>query len=284
MTTDQAASAIEPRPSAEPTTPTPADPPESRCWFLRSRETVTIPLGSQAVTIAAELSALDRMDTLAPMLGDQRSSDTLVNRAEYDLRRTAAYLRAWTLPVDLTPVSAKPGDPLPSALEFRISVLRKLRQSAFEELVAVVDAHERAQADGEIIPPQVSLAADAWFTVEDETHTLRLPGDHWMQVRAELTHGEELRLLAAPPPEHAHLPKWWPGIRRLAAYIRAWSMVYPDGRPVVPGIDSLQELDATKFALLTKTLKAYEEALQKARSEDPTGAGGSTRPSALRSA
>jgi hypothetical protein len=58
----------------------------------------------------------------------------------------------------------------------------------------------------------------------------------------------------------------------LALYLTAWSMVMPDGRPVPLTLESLAEMDASKFSVMHKTLEAFEQIVKKEREANPTGA------------
>lgn len=294
---------------AEEPRPSDAQPPSLTSWFQGPMEPVPLSIsGQHTITVRREISAKDRLQIMQPLTAATEA--TAEQRwQQYQLRKVAAYLQSWTLPRDLVPPppskpTEKPLDPISG----RAEVLRTLRASVFDRILAVVAEHEesvlreqgavphdergRPQAadaampgplEIPIIPPVVTVGEDAWFAGDEETHTLQLPGGHWIRVRAELSQGETLSLLE-PPPKDSPLPDWR-GIRKLALYIRAWSMVYPiiPGQPAVPapvGMDSLAELEASKFSVLNRTIQAYEEALSQARAAHPSGATGSNRPPA----
>jgi hypothetical protein len=278
MTTDAAALAETPR------------LPETKLtsWFTGQFETVPLNVGNTAFQIAKDVPARTSFSNTQGLDSDMGGWQ------EYSLRKAAGYLRGWSLPAQF-----------PEGREGRIDVLRKMRRSRFEKLYEqIVDYDnglERRQHKGQwfsakqwdeqvkadkalpkwdtllsYIEPQVSISADCWFDPEDETFTLQLPDGHWMRVKAELTQGEYVSLVAPPElkddePE-PFVPNGWIGARRLALYLVEWSMVFPDGRPVPLKLESLAEMDATKFGVMHRTLEAFEQIVKKEREAHPTGA------------
>jgi hypothetical protein len=279
MTTEAAALADAPRlPETKPLV----------SWFTGQFETVPLKVGGTEFQIAREVPARVAFSTTQGLDSDMSGWQ------EYSLRKAAGYLRGWNLKADF-----------PEDRDARMDVLRKMRRSRFEKLYELIvnydsglerrhhqlqwftlaEWDEKAKADKALpkwetltpyIEPQVSINADCWFEPEDETFTLALPDGHWMRVKAELTQGEFVSLIAPPAQKDGDpepfVPNAWVGARRLALYLTAWSMVMPDGRPVPLTIESLAEMDASKFSVMHKTLEAFEQIVKKERESNPTGA------------
>jgi hypothetical protein len=285
---------VETPPAEEPRSSTPVFD-ASRCWFMASSEIVPLQVGGIELAVCRDVST-----RVGIGLTDGLETDDFEGILEYRLRLVAAFLRGWSLPTEL-----------PDGLEDRVTLLRSLRSGRFDQLHKRIVEHDATNerryygadrftaaewavrieveqkkpagervtmpAWGELKPyiePALSVAADAWFVTEDDGVTLQLPDNHWFRIKSELTQGEFIALAAtkAKDGEAASVPRNWVGARKLASYLHSWSMVYPDGRPVPPVLESLVEMDATKYSILHRTITAYEELLKKEREANPTGA------------
>lgn len=291
--TEQTAQVEAPRPSAPE--------PSATSWFTAAMgETVDLTLGSHQVTIAREISAAtsNRIITSLP----SEEGGFVPRWEEYALRKTAEFLRGWSLPIEL-----------PSTAEGRVEVLRTMRRGQFERLYNRIQGHELArprrffdgvlytkaeyaaltrdewregdQADAKkpaweslltIIRPEVAIDADSWFLPEDDTITLQLPDGYSMKIHMELTQGQFLSLIAPVKREKdqaAGVADNWTAARRIAMYLVDWTLPHPSGNGTAdPDLDTLAELDTSKFSVILATIDAYEEVLAKAREENPTGA------------
>jgi hypothetical protein len=255
------------------------------CWYLGSSVLDTLTVGSVELMVARDISAREAFALTQGLNND------ISGWQEYSLRKSAAFLRAWSLPTNLPD-----GD-----YTSRLDVLRNMRRGRFEQIYEAIVAHdashERRLYKGQAVTPSEwsdrvkddatlpkweklsafiepvdSVVSDSWFVTSDEVITLHLPDDHWIRVKSELTQGEHVQLVTAQGSTSEMVPANWLGARRMAFYLRDWSMVYPDGRKVPASIDSIAELDARRFSVMHQTLDAYEALLAKAREDRPTGA------------
>jgi len=259
--------------------------PTASCWFWGSKETATLRIGPIDLEVRKDIPARDAFQMAAGlMLGAVESWQ------EFTLRKAAAYVERWSLPQEL-----------PATTDEKISLFRSMRRGRFEQLYEAIVAHESAlvrhvykgksyteaewaevKKDGKApawadllsyVDPDISVEADAWFVTEDAGVTLALPDDQWIRIKSELTQGEHIQLVVSTKDSKDGVSAaGWVGARKLAFYIQDWSLTYPDGRKAPLGMDSIAELDASKFAVLNFTVDAYERKLKQEREASPIGA------------
>jgi len=117
------------------------------------------------------------------------------------------------------------------------------------------------------------------FVVPDVTR-LALPGGHWIDVKVELSYGEVQAMYAAmrrqvAPGEGLTLDPMLIGHARMGAYIVAWSVVDPKGRPVAVSAAAFDNLKPRFAKAIRDALEVHEaavEAAQEAEKNDPDGA------------
>ena len=117
--------------------------------------------------------------------------------------------------------------------------------------------------------------------VQPRVVRLALSEGDWIDVRAELTAGEERDMYAA-------LRKSLNGTTatvadfsllnrgRLVAYLLAWSLTDADGTPVPVSEGALDQLTGHDFADMTAVLDAHIEALREARETEKNSRDGAT--------
>jgi hypothetical protein len=256
---------------------------------------VRLEVGGHGLTICRELSAVSEHTLWAGFTAESgRAVHDLWE--EFSVKKAAAYLDSWSLDV-----------PLPLEFEAKVAILRQMRRSRFERLYEAIVTHEQGLVrrlwrdrwysaaewtvyrDGNPsltlpafdglpvhLEPTVDVSVDDWFLSDARRVRLILPGGHWIAIRPELTQGEHMAMMLSAPDPKAATPAdpatAWPGVRKLDAYITDWSMVYPSGKPVPIGRDSLAQLDASKFKVLYATVTAYETQLTREREARPIGA------------
>lgn len=119
------------------------------------------------------------------------------------------------------------------------------------------------------------IASD--WTAEDGSTRYDLPKGQWIEFKDEISYGEQARLDIACKglPDEEALPK------RLAAHITAWSLTYPDGKPLPVCEESLKEIPTRRLVKLLPLLEQHHKAVE-ARYEDPLSesASSSASPSA----
>lgn len=113
------------------------------------------------------------------------------------------------------------------------------------------------------------LASD--WTADDGAEKVTLPGDQWVQFRTDVSYGEQMRLDIACK----SLADEEAFAKRLAFHISAWSLTYPDGRPLPVVEESIQALSMKKVRLLLEHLAQHNEEV-KAQHDDPLSDGAST--------
>lgn len=245
---------------------TPAPVVDLGCWFLDPTEEVRLDLpGGQWIEIKPEL---DAGETARALAGIDDEANFAAGLEVYNLRQLAMYLQDWSLSHPIRDFDVAK----------RFEMLRgenpeiKLRRSAFDRMVAAVNAYDKTRPKPpNVLPIDVALS-DAWFLGPDDNITLPLPGGESVTIRAELESGAQAKLLSGlqvrPNGRAIDLEL---SLHKAAAYIVAWTLTYPNGKPVPVGLDSIKALRASRCGVLTKTIQAYEKALE-ARDANPTGA------------
>lgn len=109
------------------------------------------------------------------------------------------------------------------------------------------------------------------WTVKDGESRYDLPHGQWVTFKDEVSYGEQAQLDIACKslPDEDALPK------RLAFQITAWSLTYPDGRPLPPCEESLREMPTRRLFLFLQALETHQQAMA-ARYDDPLPESAST--------
>jgi hypothetical protein len=249
---------------------------ESVSWFPGPDDSVRLLLpGSQSIEIRPELDTGTQaglLEGLGEGLNVAAALDT------YRLRSVFAYLLSWTLPLDL-PESEEGWQLLtdPTKEPGR----KYLPANRFALIHRAIEAHEKARGpETPIVPVVLSEAEDAWFLTPDDHVTLPLPFGESLMIRTDLAAGTHAKILAALNVNaHGRTSTLELALRSADAYIVGWSLRYPDGRAVPIGIDSCRAMLVSKFSIISRTIQAYELALE-ARAKNPIGSGGFERASA----
>jgi hypothetical protein len=88
-----------------------------------------------------------------------------------------------------------------------------------------------------------------------------LTEDEWIEVKHELTTGEQRRMFAAMRTDGA-----FDGARvylaRALAYLVAWSLIDPAGRPLALTADALDDLDTDTTREIREAIDAHEAAVE----------------------
>jgi hypothetical protein len=258
-----------PRRDAEiqPATSTPV------AWFPGPDDAVTLPLpGGQSMEIRRELDA----GTQASLLEGLHDAQNVAAALDvYRLRSVFARLLSWTLPMEL-PASEEGWQKLiePSKEPGR----KYLPANRFALIANAIDAYEKRLGPATPIVPVVLAEADGWFLTPEDHVTLALPFGESLIIRTDLEAGTHAKILAGLNVNAVGRTSTLElALRTAEAYIVGWSLRYPDGRAVPVGIDSLRAMLASKFSIISRTIRAYEEALT-AQAENPTGGIGSPSP------
>jgi hypothetical protein len=113
------------------------------------------------------------------------------------------------------------------------------------------------------------IASD--WTAEDSSTRYDLPKGQWVEFRDEVSYGDqaELDIACKPLADELALPK------RLAFHVTAWSLTYPDGKPLPVCEESLQAMPMSRLWKLLKALQTHTEAV-KAKYDDPLSEDDST--------
>jgi hypothetical protein len=115
----------------------------------------------------------------------------------------------------------------------------------------------------------MKIASD--WTAEDSSTRCDLPRGQWVEFRDEVSYGDqaELDIACKPLADELALPK------RLAFHVTAWSLTYPDGKPLPVCEESLQAMPMSRLWKLLKALQTHTEAV-KAKYDDPLSEDDST--------
>jgi hypothetical protein len=115
----------------------------------------------------------------------------------------------------------------------------------------------------------MKIASD--WTAEDSSTRYDLPKGQWVEFRDEVSYGDqaELDIACKPLADELALPK------RLAFHVTAWSLTYPDGKPLPVCEESLQAMPMSRLWKLLKALQTHTEAV-KAKYDDPLSEDDST--------
>jgi hypothetical protein len=113
------------------------------------------------------------------------------------------------------------------------------------------------------------IASD--WTAEDSSTRYDLPKGQWVEFRDEVSYGDQadLDIACKPLADELALPK------RLAFHVTAWSLTYPDGKPLPVCEESLQAMPMSRLWKLLKALQTHTEAV-KAKYDDPLSEDDST--------
>jgi len=109
----------------------------------------------------------------------------------------------------------------------------------------------------------VTKIASDWTSDEGSTR-YDLPRGQWVEFRDEISYGEQaaLDIACKGMADEDALPK------RLAAFISAWSLTYPDGRPLPVCEESLREMPTRRLVKFLPLLTDHHKAVE-ARYDDP---------------
>lgn len=109
------------------------------------------------------------------------------------------------------------------------------------------------------------------WTARDGESRYDLPQGQWVAFKDEVSYGAQAKLDIACKklPDEEALPK------RLAFHITAWSLTYPDGRPLPVCEEALQEMPTRRLVAFLKALEQHNAAIE-ARYADPLSEGDST--------
>jgi hypothetical protein len=115
----------------------------------------------------------------------------------------------------------------------------------------------------------MKIASD--WTAEDSSTRYDLPKGQWVEFRDEVSYGDQadLDIACKPLADELALPK------RLAFHVTAWSLTYPDGKPLPVCEESLQAMPMSRLWKLLKALQTHTEAV-KAKYDDPLSEDDST--------
>jgi hypothetical protein len=106
------------------------------------------------------------------------------------------------------------------------------------------------------------IASD--WTADDTSTRHDLPKGQWVELRDEVSYGEQadLDIACKPLADELALPK------RIAFHVTAWSLTYGDGKPLPVCEESLQAMPMSRLWTLLKALQAHTDAV-KAKYADP---------------
>lgn len=121
--------------------------------------------------------------------------------------------------------------------------------------------------------------SESWF-VNPDTEVLQLPGGQWIEVKKQLTIGEQRgafqQIVGEVNNEGWRRPNVeMLGLAEVAAYIVSWSLMQ-GGKPVVidtegKKIAALRSLHTDKFKVIEDAVQAHIEAQETARKNAETG-------------
>jgi hypothetical protein len=245
-------------------------------WFPGPNDSVTLPLpGGHSIDIRPELDAGSEAGLLEGLHDGVNVAAALDT---YRLRSVFAYLLSWTLPIplpeseegwqQLTDPTKEPGK-------------KYLPANRFAMIHRAIEEYEKKRGpQAPIVPVKLSDSDDAWFLTPDDHVTLALPFGESLIIRTDVAAGTHAKILAALNVNaHGRTSTLELAFRTAEAYIVGWSLRYPDGRAVPIGIDSCRAMLVSKFSIISRTIQAYEKALE-ARAANPIGSGGSVTASA----
>lgn len=106
------------------------------------------------------------------------------------------------------------------------------------------------------------IASD--WTAEDGSTRYDLPKGQWIEFRDEIPFGEQadLDIACKGLADEKALTK------RLAAHITAWSLTYPDGKPLPVCEESLEAIPTRRLVKLLPVLERHQQEIE-ARYADP---------------
>jgi len=109
--------------------------------------------------------------------------------------------------------------------------------------------------------------------VEPALVKIPLPNHQWIEVKRELTYGEEEDMYANMrrqfgPNEVPVLDTTRIGRCRMEAFIVAWSFVDPGGRPVPVTRDAITQLRPSVARAIREALDKHQQAIEDAREEE----------------
>lgn len=245
-------------------------PPAS--WFLGPDDEVTLKVSGGEIVILPELTAGEN----AALFDGWDTSNVAAALDEYRVRVVAAYALAWTWER-----AWKGQQPLnPDDREKHFAAVASAPSRIIERIYDAIQEHEKKRP---ALPdlPKIDIHPDeAVFLGPQDDVPLNLPFGQSVTVKGDLEAGERAKLLYGLPVSAAGtVNKTRAGIKRIAAYVKGWTLTYPNGQPVPATADALHEMRMSRFDLLRRQIEAYEAALE-ALEENPTGADGSTRTSA----
>jgi hypothetical protein len=94
---------------------------------------------------------------------------------------------------------------------------------------------------------------------------LPLTEDEWLDVKHELTTGEQRRMFAAMRTNGTVVDVSKVSPARALAYIVAWSLIDPAGRPLPLTADALDDLDTDTTREIREAIDAHEAAVEAER-------------------
>jgi hypothetical protein len=113
--------------------------------------------------------------------------------------------------------------------------------------------------------------------VEPDIVRLPLSDGDWIEVKRELTAGEQRKLFGGMVRDYdkeSGRPLLDPervGRTRLSAYLLDWSFVDRQGKPVALNESAIDNLDVDTYAEINKALDVHEEAVERARKNPQPG-------------
>jgi len=116
-----------------------------------------------------------------------------------------------------------------------------------------------------------------WF-VTPQIVRLPLSDQQWIDVKGELTAGEERAMFAAMGNVSPTMRLAGSGVREqwIVAYVLGWSLTDEDGRPVAFSAGALDALRGDRLAELWDAVNAHDERVRGARDEEKKTRAGSS--------
>jgi hypothetical protein len=111
--------------------------------------------------------------------------------------------------------------------------------------------------------------AASWF-VTPSIVRLPLSDGQWLDVKQELTAGEERAMFAAMGELRPETRLAGSGVREqwIVAYVLAWSLTDDEGRPVAFSAGALDALRGARLAEIWDAINAHDERVRDARDEE----------------